>query len=456
MDGGLWKPVVIATLLACWVADPPEIEAQARFLDERPVYVRVSEGAGFSRAQEPVELEIELSTSDAAAINLVDFARSRVRVFDVRAEPAREIPSQVFDLRVPGDGSRIHVRVAFFADVEANSSARYRIDRTGTSIPSYSTDLQVTGDGVGWTIDTQHLRVLTNSISGQIEQIDLKFATRPQFRFAPGVVHWNPDYMYVPLDYPVTDYSWRSARDIVDPDREIEHGPIFFSIRRKQIIPDQNENLGVEVYYRFYAGKPWYVMESTLEALKEFRTFGIRNDEHAFGVGDFTHAGWRTESTGLHPRQRGEVGSIPIYDHSRLGRHLLGSSLSPNLPWVSYSDGERGYAAASLRLGWDNRNHLTGGPAPLVNSRTVLSDNEGAPYWFRSLVYTPRRANDPEYFNLPQETINEMLQLIPRGSTYFERNVYFFYPFDWETNYTPPDELYLRLSQPLIVEVEPV
>ncbi|MEX1062017.1 MAG: hypothetical protein WEC12_00325 [Balneolaceae bacterium] len=418
-----------------------------------PVHVTVIEDEGFEREEEPVEVEITLPMPEDAGQDVADWIRSRVRVMDLNSGAPQEIPSQVFDVRLDGSSAIARARVAFFASVEANSTARYRIDRNEAP-GGVESDLSVRGDGVVRTIENEHFRILTEDPSGQIDQIDLQFADEPSFRFAPGTMHWNPDFIIVDDNYPDGGYDWLAARYMEYPQYEAESGPVFFSIKRRQLVPGQDK-MFVEVYYRFYAGKPWFVMESRMEAVEDFRTFALRNDELAFGIGDFTHAGWRAQSVGLHPSHRGELGKIPLYDQDdRHSRHALGSSLSPNLPWLSYSHPERGYAVATLRLGWDNRNVLTGGPAPLVNSRTVLSDNNGAPYWFRSLVYTPRRAESEDFFNLSQDVINEMVQLIPRGSSYFERNVYLFYPFDSETEYEPVDDLYLRLTRPLKVETD--
>jgi len=413
-----------------------------------PLMLELTEEEGIDRNREPVEVELRLIPGDGRSLtDIIENPSTAIRVSKLTEGSEQEIPVQLFDLRLSGSGSVLHAKLLFFAEARANEIVRYRVEKRSPD-SSFTTDLQVQGKGVERVIENQHFRIITDPVSGQINQIDLTFADRPSFRFEPGNMHWNPDFIIVPDDYPERSYTWPAARNMEHPEYEIETGPLFFTLTRRQFIPGQKK-VFLEVRYRFYAGLPWFLMESRMEAVREFRTFGIRNDELAFGIADFTHAGWRTESLGLHPRHRGEVGTIPLYDETRPGRHILGSALSAWLPWLSYSHNERGYGVATLRLGWDNRNLLTGDQSPLVNSRTVLSSNNGAPYWFRSLVYTPRRANDEAFFNLDQETINEMVQRIPRGSSYYERNVYYFYPFDLETSYEPVDTLYLKLTRPL-------
>lgn len=415
--------------------------------------VVLTEEDGLNRNQEPVEIPLRMALDPDRFEQLLADPSSAIRVSKEEGTGTQEVPSQLFDLTWSASDHHVRAHLLFFADVDAHSESVYQIDYEPSSVRPEA-ELSVEGEGVYREIENEHFRIETDPASGQIDQIQLKFADQPLFRFEPGNMHWNPDFIIVPDSYPDQGYSWPAARNMEHPDYEIESGPLFFSIKRRQFVPGQ-KSVFLEVYYRFYAGKPWFVMESRLEAVRSFRTFAIRNDELAFGVGDFTHAGWRTESIGLHPKHRGEVGTIPLYDESRPGRHILGSTLSPWTPWLSYSHNERGYAVASLRLNWDNRNLLTGEPSPLANPRTVLSSNNGAPYWFRSLVYTPRRAHDEFFFDLDQEVINEMIQRIPRGSSYSERNVYYFYPFDTEQRYEPADQLYLKLTKPLQIEILP-
>ncbi len=412
--------------------------------------IRLSELNGLERSHEPVEVEIRLERPAAPVIDLAGWANSIVRVLDISREPAAVVPSQVHDIRLPAAPAQLLARLTFFADVPAQGESRYLLEidpAAPTGAPP--TGLAVSGEGVTRTIENEYFRIQTHDPSGQIDQIDLKFANHPSFRFMHGTLHWNPDFIVLNDQYPKGNYRWWYAHHFNQPDYEVEAGPVFFSIRRHQLIPGQ-DTVWMEVNYRFYAGLPWFLMESRMEAMKDTRTFAIRNNEFGFATEDFTHAAWRTESIGLVAGHRGELGSTPIFHDLRQGGHVLGSALPANLPWVTFCHAGNGYGYASLRLDWDNRNLLTGHPAPLYNSRTVLSEHDGGLYWFRSLVYAPRRVGG----ELTQEDLIRMIQPIPRGSSYYEKNACLFYEFEREAGFDPIDQLYLRLTQPLRVSLE--
>lgn len=448
-----FRVLVILSLIKAFNLNFSVLQASnVSFAGDDPVTITIFEEIGLSRSLQPVEVDLSVRANSLAADTVAQKLQDQLSIIDRQCDELGRLPHQVFNIRYIPQKDKFTFSVTFLVTIDANTSNKYDVVfNEGESVPL--SDFRVDGEGVGRTISNNYFNIKTDETSGQINTIELRFANRPSFRFRHGPMHYNPDFIIL-SDWPNdVSYDWKSARHMSGPEYEIEKGPVFFSMKRKQVLPGYNQVMA-EVYYRFYSDLPWFIMESKIEALEDFRTFAVRNDQLAFGVDDFTHAGWRTDSIGLHPDHRGGLGRIPLYDHSRSGRHVLGSSLSPFLPWLSYSHDDRGYGVASLRLGWKNQNLLTGGPAPLVNARTVLSDNSGAPYWFRSLVYTPRRANDPAFFNLDAEVISQMAVLIPRGSSYQEKNVYFFFPFNEKTEFQPVDDLYLKLTNPLRVVID--
>jgi len=368
-----------------------------------------------------------------------------------------EIPCQVYDVR-PYDWNRraekpeimVRVRVAFLATVPANDSETYYVCYGNPNPPEskYKTGLSVTGEGVGYTIDNQYFRMVTDPKSGQINTIDLKFAGSPSFKFVHGTMHWNPDFMYVPEDFPTTWFTWYYAHNFENPPREVESGPVFFSIKRSQLISGQ-DIAWMEVSYRFYDNTPYVLMESRIVTKKRCHTIAIRNDELAFGTDDFTHAGWRNYTTDMLPGHTGEIGSVDVYNEARMGNHVLGSALPPNIPWISLCHVKKGYGAGSIRLAWDAVNVLTGLPSPIYNSHTVISEHNGGLYWFRSLVYTQRDDNNDLGWNA--DDWRKACIDIPEGSSYYEKNAYFFYEWTKESKFKPIDDMWFRLRSPLRV-----
>ena len=280
----------------------------------------------------------------------------------------------------------------------------------------------------------------------QRDSIDLKFATKPTLKFEWGPTHYNPDFIVVPDDFPVTGYTWYYARDFKKPETEVESGPIFFSMKRRQMIPGQDV-VYMEVYYRFYAGLPYFIMESYMEAKKPARTFAIRNDELGISGIAFTHAGWRNKTPDMMENHMGAIGTRS-YNHERALTSTLGSVLPPNIAWVSMCQLDDGFAFGSIRLEWENMNVITGEPSPTYNSHTVIRCNENDFHYFRSLIYSPRGSGGLT----TEETWNFLID-VPEGSSYYEKNAYFFYEFSREEKFGPVDDMYFQLWTPLEVKV---
>lgn len=243
----------------------------------------------------------------------------------------------------------------------------------------------MTGEGVHYTVDNSWDHIITEEKSGQIESIDLKFATKSNLKFEAGPTHYNPYFIVVPDDFPVTGYTWYYARDFENPETEVESGPIFFSMKRRQMISGQDV-VYMEVYYRFYAGLPYFIMESYMEAKRTARTFAIRNDELGISGIAFTHAGWRNKTPDMMENHRGAIGTRS-YNHERALTSTLGSALPPNIAWVSMCQLDDGFAFGSIRLEWENMNVITGEPSPTYNSHTVIRCHENDFHYFRSLIY---------------------------------------------------------------------
>ena len=424
------------------------------------IKIVVQETAGIDRVKEPVECEIQfvhrLSGKDVRDVS-ADVKREIRVIHTESGTRLLEIPSQVYDVRHgkindqkdPREVS-VRVQVVFYADVPAYSTERYTVwyGNPQAKLPEYPSELNVTGKDVRYTVDNATYKIITEEVSGQIDQIDIKFATKPSLRFKYGTLHWNPDFIIIPDDYPTTGYTWFYAHHFDKPEWEIESGPIFFSLKRSQLIPGQDIAY-MEVCYRFYAGLPYFISKTHIEAKKDTRTFAIRNDELAFGRNDFNMVGWRNKTPDMKENHMGEIGSTGLYYDGYRSGHVLGSVLPPNMAWISMIHRGNGYGVGSIRLGWENVNILTGEPSPLYNSHTVISEHDEGLYWFRSLIYSPRGAA-----GVSTDELMEYLVDVPKGSTYREKNAYVIFKTDDDRKFAPIDELYMKLRKPLKIVVE--
>lgn len=422
--------------------------------------VMVQETAGLDRSKEPVEVEIKFWQPDKGDFKKIEAdVKREIRVIH-HAEDGKytEIPSQVYGVgidkwhksKTESQAVMVRAQVVFQADVKAYKTEKYQIyyGNPEAGEPRYETPLKVKGTGVHYTIENSFYRIMTEKTSGQIEQIDFKFAGKPSLRFNPGTIHWNPGFVQIPDDFPSTMYTWLYAHNFKNPATEIELGPVFFSIKRSQLIPGQ-DIVFMEVYYRFYRDLPYFVMESRIEAKKDTRAFVIRNDEMGFRSEDFTHAGWRDKTPEMLKGDDGHIGTSKLFHELReckTSYHTLAMTLPPNMAWISFVNLQRSFGVGSIRLDFCNENVLTGAPSPLYKSHTVISEHGGSLYWFRGLIYSKRR---PE--NRSREEMDEFAFRIPRGTSYYEKNDYLLYEFDMEKKFSDIDHYYFRLREPLRV-----
>lgn len=424
--------------------------------------VLVQETAGYNREHEPVEAEIRYfqTMAERDTTGVGEAVKRTLRVVHRAENRWEEIPCQVYDVRSYHWNNRaekpeimVRARVVFMASCPFNMTEVYYIlyGNPAAPEPRYKSDLMVSGGGVGYTISNSHFTIGTNPQSGQINKIDLAFAGKPSFSFVHGDMHWNPDFMYVPENFPTTWFTWFYSHNFENPPYEVESGPLFFSVRRSQLVPGQ-DIAWMEVYYRFYEGLPYFIMESKIVVTKSCHTLAIRNDELAFGSADFTHAGWRNYTDDMLPGHIGEVGAVDIYSPARSGNHILGSALPPNIPWISMCHVDKGYATGSIRLDWENINVITGNPSTIYNSHTVLSEHNNGLYWFRSLVYSQR----DDYGDLGWNADDWRAACIdiPDGDSYYEKNAYVFYEWTEDSKFKPIDDLWFRLRSPLTVTVK--
>jgi len=436
-------------------------EWNATWTSFRKVYVQ--ETAGYDRVDEPVEAEVKffqpMPERDTAGVEVAVARVIRV-IYFVPESGWQEVPCQVYDVR-PYNWNRraktpeimVRARVVFFATVKARMTGTYYIcyGNPDPPEPKLTGGLKVSGEGVGYTIENPWFRIVTDDVSGQVDTIDLKFAGNTAYTFGPGNMHWNPDYMYVPEDFPTTWFKWYYAHNFENPPYESVTGPVFFSIHRSQLVPGQ-DIAWMEVDYRFYDRLPYFIVESRIVTKKAWHTLAIRNDELAFRTGDFTHAGWRNMTDDMLPGHIGEIGTVDVYNAARVGNHVLGSALPPNMPWVSLCNVEKGVGTGSIRIAWDNTNVLTGEPSLLYNSHTVISDHGGNLYWFRSLVYSQR--DDYNDLKWNADDWRKACIDVPEGSSYYEKNAYIFYEWKDESKFEPIDDMSFKLRNPLVVTVE--
>ena len=267
----------------------------------------VSEENGYDRPAYPIHASLGILSQyfrSADEIRVVRADRSGVDVVYT------EVPSQVYDVLTWDDkktmeavdkdeqtGRRI-IRaqatttfgLAFTASLKAHEKATYIVFFDNPAAPKsvYASDLKVSGQGLGLTIENKFYRVTLNDKSGVIYEMTEK-ATGARFDHkleTNGSIHWNPD-VYAP------PRPWYHTSDWENPPFFEVAGPVVASVRVAAPLPYYPSVLA-SVTYHFYAGIPYVLSETTLDITDNLFVQALRNGEVVFNQKVFDRAAYKT------------------------------------------------------------------------------------------------------------------------------------------------------------------
>jgi Glycosyl hydrolases family 38 C-terminal domain. len=114
--------------------------------------------------------------------------------------------------------------LTFLANLNPNEKATYLgfYNNPKAEKPNYSSDLKVSGQGLGKIIENKYYKVTLNRKSGVIYEITEKnTGLRLEHKLETnGSIHWNPDVYSPP-------HSWYHTSDWENPPYHQIEGPIF-------------------------------------------------------------------------------------------------------------------------------------------------------------------------------------------------------------------------------------
>ena len=276
--------------------------------------VALDEEVGIERSGEPVDLQV-----DFRADQTTDLRREvRVARLDATKGTLSEVPSQICGEGFQGNARTC--RLVFLAEVPAKGRAIYLIfyGNPDAELPEYTTDLMVSGEGVGLDIANNHYTAFLSQQMGQLERLqfrrgfghvpygaNLELNTGGEGHGEPPNIDWGPDYL-ASNDY----QKFRMTGWSDCPNYEVIKGPLCVQVRRwgfphSPIHPlFTPSRLHLTVTYTFYAGLPYLLKEVSMDALRGFETKVIRDDEWLFWGLPFTDTIWMDSEGVLH---EGEV-----------------------------------------------------------------------------------------------------------------------------------------------------
>jgi hypothetical protein len=390
----------------------------------------IQEHAGMTRQGEPVHLLLGVY-----ADRVTDPEREvRVVAIDPASGVPEEVPCQVYGVSTWDKRTDEHcqptttLEVAFFADVPASTAKVYLIfyGNPDAPRPTYPTDLSISGQGLGLTVDNSHYQIRLHPKSGAIDEVHLKQGLNVVFDHhleTNGALHWNPG-VYAP------PRTWIHASDWDPPAHYTTlSGPIFFTTRRWGPFPDYPE-VECSISYTFYANQPYVIMTSSLDIVKNLDVQALRNGEIVLNHNVVREFAWK--------QMDGEINTVVIKERPRHPIRAL--DIDAHTPWWAFFNREVPCALAALNL-----------------ELTALRRHEGLarwePYFYmhwgpwtycaRPLIYTFATPN-------PQRVMR-----VPESSSYYERMA--FYPCRLgateRDRFAPIEQVYQRLARPLTTSI---
>ena len=361
----------------------------------------LKETSGRARVQEPVHVVLGLYQD-----RLQD-PEAEIRVVEIDPETGRagEIRSQVYSTTSWNKWQNINcqptttVQVAFLADVPARASKVFLIfyGNPAAHKPEYPTDLKLTGEGYGLTIENAFYTVNLHKESGSIDEILPK--NRPDLVYCHhletnGALQWNPG-IYAPPK------TWMHASDWVYPSNfTVIAGPVFVMVKRFNPIVDYEE-VDCSLTYIFYSNNAGISIESNLDVNKDLDVVALRNGSVVLNketTGDFV---WQDVDH--------TVKNVHITD---LPRHpVKGMVFDARTPWFAFYNRHKGNALGVLNLEFSGVRRDSG----LIEWEPYYYLHWGP--WFyvsRPIIYTFTSNNPQRVMHMTAGTsFHEKYQLLP-------------------------------------------
>jgi hypothetical protein len=401
----------------------------------------VSETAGIDRKGEPVEVLLPFYPDEAEHLT------REIRVVSVDPETYKitEVPSQVYDQlkyleeddldpdengnptrEIPLWMPTITARLAFLADVPANSSKVYLVyyNNEDAILKRYQTDLRVQGEAPGLSIDNSQYSIGLHPNSGHLDQIILK--SKPNFPLfhrmeTNGAIHWNPGIYSPPRPWTHTA-DWKPPQNV-----NFMAGPILTTTEVWDQLREIPE-VDASVRYEFYPGVPYFISTTTMRINKRIDCIALRNAEIVFKRESITHAAWYDAIRD----------KIIVYDVTKMP-DLTDLLMEDDVPWITFYNQETGIGFCGIQLDYSNAG---------LESRTRLLNPfmyiTGGPwiYWARALSLSFLSSN--------------MQQMIPamQGNFFAEKWAYLTYETaEGDEPYAPALKWQKQLTNPLRVRL---
>ncbi len=270
--------------------------------------VTVAEPVGLLRDHEPVDIEVVLpvpmSSSLARELRVARIVKS------ASGTSLARVVSQVYGetrTRGPKPVRRAHLTWPVNLDAREHVTFVILVGNPAAELPRDVTDLTVTGEGSALEIGNAHHVASLSAQMGQLERLRYRRGHGLEL-FAGGEGHGEPPHIDWAHDYLAADrfQKFRVTNWDACPNMEVIRGPVVTIVRRwgfphsplHPMFPASR--MFVEVRYLFYAGVPYFLKDGRMEATRDFSLNYLRDDEWVFSGYAFTDQVWVDEDGVAH------------------------------------------------------------------------------------------------------------------------------------------------------------
>ncbi|MSQ42685.1 MAG: metal-sulfur cluster assembly factor [Chloroflexi bacterium] len=270
--------------------------------------VTVTEPQGLLRDHEPVDIEVVVPVPRSGS--LARELRVARLVDTASGTSLGRVVSQVYGetrTRGPHPVRRAHLAWSVNLDASEQASFVILVGNPAAELPRDVTDLTVSGEGSALEIGNAHHVASLSAQMGQLERLRYRRGHGLEL-FAGGEGHGEPPHIDWAHDYLASDrfQKFRVTNWDACPNMEVIRGPVVTIVRRwgfphsplHPMFPASR--MFVEVRYLFYAGVPYFLKDGRMEATRDFTLNYLRDDEWVFSGYAFTDQVWVDEDGVAH------------------------------------------------------------------------------------------------------------------------------------------------------------
>jgi len=397
----------------------------------------VSEDYGLDRKNEPVEFSLVFYPDQITDIS------KELRIVQIdKNGNTKVLPSQVYNVQKylkedkarHGDDGKLRpfywlpsvyakVVVPISIEEKSNTVLLAFYGNPKAEKPEIKSNLKVTGEGLGLTIENEFYKVKLHPESGMLHEVTLK--DKPELTLehkleTNGAIHWNPG-AYSPKR------PWMHASDWNPPENfETISGPIMFTLHRKGHMPNMPE-IALAITYKFFGNSPFILMSTALEIKKTIPLQALRNAEIVFNHKLIDKAAWQDPTS-----------DDPIIINLDDVPNLTEIHLPLDVSWVSFINSKEKLGFAGIPLEYTNSSLNN---EPFDYDPYMYITKGPWVYWTRVLV-TPYMT----------QNIQQIIE-VPEGNCYWEKWAWMPFELNSGDEFEQLDDLQERLKHPLRIQL---